>query len=156
MRAGAAGASVRALRGLPVRDPDGCPVELRPAVDPADLRVPEEVLVVAVGVVVGARVGAAALLPLDPAEQHARGELEAAFELERLGQLAVEDVALVLDDDALVALEEPVDDRDLLLHLLLATEDAEVLEHRRAQVLADLPGPLAVAPLEECRELRVG
>ena len=42
---------------------------------------------------------------------------------------------------------------DLLLHLALAAEDAEVLEHRRAELLADLPRPLAAAV--RAREQRV-
>ena len=75
-----------------------------------------------------------------PGLHHARGEVEHVAELDRLRQVAVEDLALVLDHDAaLVALAQLVEDLDLLRHLLLAAEDAEVLEHRGAEVVADLP-----------------
>src|SRR5947199_311919 len=80
-----------------------------------------------------------------PRLQHARREVEAVAELDRLGQVGVEEVALVLHDDTLgVALAEALDDLDLLLHLVAVAEDTEVLEHRRAEVVADLEGPLAV------------
>src|SRR5581483_5359576 len=70
---------------------------------------------------------------------------------------AVEDLALVLDDDAaVVALLELLEDLDLRGHLVLAAEDAEVLEHGRSQVLADLPRPLALADVEQRLELALG
>src|SRR2546421_549307 len=69
-----------------------------------DERVAEEVLVVPVGIVVGPRVRAAALAAGQACDDHALGEVEQETELERLRQVAVEDVALVVDDDALVAL----------------------------------------------------
>ena len=65
-------------------------------------RVLHEVLVVSVGEVGRARVGAARLLAGEPRLEHARGEVEQIAELDRLGQVAVEDGALVLDDDAAV------------------------------------------------------
>ena len=116
----------------------------------------EEVLVVAVGEVVRARVRAAALLAGEPADDHARGELEHEAELERLGQVAVEDLALVLDDDALVALAQALDDRPLLLHQLLAAEDAEVLVHRRRELVADPPGTLALGAVEQRLQVALG
>ena len=73
-----------------------------------------------------------------------RGEVEQVAELDRLRQVAVEHLALVLDHDApLVALAQLADHLDLLLHLLGVPEDAEVLEHRLAELVADLPRPLA-------------
>src|SRR5262249_17364130 len=136
--------SVRPRRGLPLRDRHRLPVEPRRVVLPRDEGVPEEVLVVTVGVIVRSSVGAAALLPCEAGDDHARGELEQVVELECLREIGVEHVALVLDDDALVPLPELVDDRTLLEHLLLAAEDAEVLVHRRRELVADLPRALAL------------
>ena len=124
--------------------------ELRRAVDPRRDRVLHEVLVVALGEVGRARVGAARLLARDPGLEHAGAEVEQVAELDRLGQVAVEDGALVLDHDAaVVPPPELVDDPDLLLHLVRVAEDAEVLEHRLAELVADLPRPLAVLDGEE-------
>ena len=53
---------------------------------------------------------AAALLAREARDEHAGGELEQEPELERLRQVVVEDLALVVDDDALVALTEVADD----------------------------------------------
>src|SRR4029077_9526729 len=109
-----------------------------------------EVLVVADGVIVGTRVSTTALLARDTGLQHARREVDHVAELDRLCQVAVEDLAFVLDDDtALVSLTELVDDLDLTGHLLLAAEDAEVLEHRRAEVVPDLPRPFPARDIEQ-------
>src|SRR6478736_2677838 len=102
---------------------------------------PHVVLVVAAREVVGACVGAAALLARYPGLDHAVGELEQEPELERLGEVTVEDVPLVFDDDVLEALAEAGDDLLLAKHLVLAPEDAEVLVHRLAELVADPPGP---------------
>src|SRR4051794_23781165 len=72
-----------------------------------------------------------------PCTRRARGESRA----KRLRQVVVEDLALVVDDDALVALAQVADDPLLLLHLVLAAEDAEVLVHRLGELVAHLPGP---------------
>ncbi len=127
-----------------------------PPVLPGDDRVAQEVLVVAVGEVVGPRVRAAALLAREPGDDHAVGELEQEAELERLGEVVVEHLALVVDDDALVALAQAGDDLPLLLHLLLAAEDAEVLVHRRGELVADRPRALALVPVEQRLELGLG
>src|SRR5581483_7525143 len=63
--------------------------------------------------------------------------------------------ALVLDHDVAIALAEALDDLDLVRHLLLTAEDGEVLEHRRPELLPELPGTLAVLALEELLELRL-
>ena len=84
------------------------------------------------------------------------GELEQEAELERLRQVAVEDVALVLDDDALVALAEPVDDLALLLHLVLAAEDAEVLVHRLASSSRIRQGRSPSRAVEQRLQLALG
>ena len=68
------------------------------------------VRVVAVGEVVRPRVGAAALLSGQARDDHAVGELEQEAEFERLRQVGVEDVALVVDGHPLVALAETLDD----------------------------------------------
>src|SRR6266545_5910391 len=109
---------------------------------------PHVVVIVAVRVVVRPRVGTAALLAGEPGDDHAVGELEQEAELERLRQVAVEHVALVLDDDTLEAIAKARDDLLLAEHLLLAPEDPEVLVHRLAELVADLPGPLAVGAVE--------
>ena len=123
---------------------------------PARDRVLDEVLVVSVGIVVRARVGAAALLAGDSGLEHACGDVEQVAELDRLRQVAVEDLALVLDDDLRVALAQALDDPDLLLHLILAAEDAEVLEHRLAELVADLPRALPLRPAEQLLQLALG
>ena len=72
-----------------------------------DHRVPEEVLVVAVrDSRTAARARRGSPSARGPATTMHCGELEQEAELERLRQVAVEDVALVLDDDALVALAQ--------------------------------------------------
>ena len=53
-----------------------------------------KLLVVAVGEVVRAGVRAAALLAREPGDDHAVGELEQESELERLGEVVVEDSPL--------------------------------------------------------------
>src|SRR5205085_9837167 len=45
------------------------------------------------------------------------------------------------------------DDLALLLHLLLAPEDAEVLVHRLGELVADLPRALAVRTIEQLLQL---
>src|SRR5438128_9272295 len=100
--------------------------------------------------------GAAALLALDSTDHHAGPEVEQEAELERLREVVVEHLALVLDDDPLVALAQPFDDLTLLAHLVLATEDAEVLVHGRGQLVPDRPGPLAVPAVEQLLELALG
>src|SRR5436189_5079318 len=112
---------------LPLGHGHGLPVDSRAAVDPPDERVLQIMLVVAVGIVVRSRVRAPALLALDAARNHAGGEVEQEPELERLREIVVEDVALVLDDYPLVAFPESLDDLPLLSPLLLAAEDAKVL-----------------------------
>src|SRR2546421_646564 len=99
---------------------------------------------------------ATALLAREAGDDHALGELEQKPELERLGEIAVEDRPLVLDVDVRVALAEAGDDLALARHLLLAAEDAEVLVHGRRQLVADLPGPLAGRAIEEVRQLPFG
>ena len=96
---------------------------------------------------------AAALLPREPGLDHARRELEEEAELQGLGEIVVEDVALVVHDDPLVALGEGGDDLALALHLRLAAEDAEVLVHRRRHLVPDRVGALAVGAVEELVEL---
>ena len=91
-----------------------------------------------------------------PDYDHALGELEQEAELERLRQVAVEDVALVFDHDPLEALAQAGDDLPLLLHLLLAPEDAEVVVHRLAELVADLPWPLALGAVEQRPQLPLG
>src|SRR6186997_2465706 len=113
----------------------------------------QEVLVVAVREVVRPGVGATALLPGQPGLDHAGRELQKEAELERLREIVVENVALVVDDDALVALAEAGDDLPLALHLLLATENAEVLVHRRRHLVADRMRPLALGSVEELVDL---
>src|SRR5581483_7246491 len=76
------------------------------AVLPAGDRVVHEILVVARREVVRARMGAAALLARETCGDHAERGVEHVPELDRLCEVAVEDVALVLDDDVLVPLAE--------------------------------------------------
>src|SRR5690348_9966868 len=99
--------SVLALLWLPLGHAHRLPRELRNAVDEADDRVLHEVLVVAHGVIVGARMRAAALLALDAGDDHALGEVEKEAELDRLRQVAVEDLALVLDERTPIAIAQP-------------------------------------------------
>src|SRR4051794_6578642 len=94
------GPLVRPLLRRPFRRRDRPPLEPRRAVLPADDRVLQEVHVVAVGIVVRPRMRAAALLAREAGHDHAVGELEQEAELERLREVAVEDLALVLDVDA--------------------------------------------------------
>src|SRR4029078_10403764 len=109
-----------------------------------------EVLVVALGKVRRPRGSTARLLARDTCLKHARTEVEEIAELDRLGEVAVEDGALVLDHHApVVPPAELVDDPDLRLHLVRVAEDAEVLEHRLAELVADLPRPLAVRDAEK-------
>src|SRR5262249_24679274 len=139
---------------LPLRHRDRLPAEPGRAVGvERDERVPEVVLVVAVGIVVRPGVSASALLARDTADGHAVRELEQEAELDRLRQVAVEHVALVVDHDVLVALAEVGHDLALLLHLRLAPEDAEVLVHRLGESVANDPRTLAVASLEQRAEL---
>src|SRR5580765_6989452 len=99
---------------------------------------------------------AATLLPRESGDDHALRELEEVAELESLRQVAVEDLALVLDVDACVTLAQAGDDLALPLHLFLAPEDAEVLVHRRRELVADLPRALARLALEQGVELSLG
>src|SRR6478672_1187121 len=141
-RAGAGGARgplVLPLLRLPLRDGDVAPLQLGAAVVvERDDRVLHVVLIIAVGVVVRTGVCAAALLAREARNDHALGELEQESKLERLRQVVVEDLPLVLDDDALEALAQPRDDLPLPLHLVLSAEDAEVLVHRLRELVADL------------------
>src|SRR3954451_3527158 len=148
--------SVRPLLREVLREPDVLVREHRPVGRPAGARMLHEVLVVARREVLRARVGAPALLARLARLEHARGEVEAVAELDRLREVGVEELALVLDDDALgVALAEALDDLDLVLHLVAVAEDAEVLEHRGAEVVADLERPLAVLHVEHRLDLRL-
>ena len=109
----------------------------------------EEVLVVSIREVVRPRVRAAALLAGESRNDHAVRQLKQELELERLRQVVVEDLALVVDDDVLVALAQRLDDLSLFFHLILAPEDAEVLVHRPGKLLADAPRALAVRTVEQ-------
>src|SRR5215212_5134878 len=100
--------------------------------------------------------GAPALLARDPGLEHARGDVEEIAELDRLREIGVEDVALVLDDNVRVPLAEALDDSDLLQHLILPAEDAEVLQHRLPQLVADLPRALAARAAEQLLQLALG
>src|SRR5437660_557951 len=100
--------------------------------------------------------GAPALLAGKSAHDHALGELEQEAELERLRQIIVEDIALVVDNDALVALAQAGDDLALLAHLILLAEDPEVLVHRLGELVADRPRTLAVAAVEQNLEVALG
>src|SRR5205807_9135767 len=102
------------------------PVELGLTGRPAHDRVLQVLLVVAVREVVWTGMGAAALLAREARDDHAVRQLEEEAELERLREVVVEDLALVVDDHARVALPQVADDPLLLLHLVLAPEDAEV------------------------------
>src|SRR5262249_60363312 len=115
----------------------------------ASERVAEEVLVVAFREIVRARVRASALLAGEAGDDHAVGELEQEAELQSLGEIGVEHLSPVVDDDPLVALSQAGDDLALELHLLLAPEHAEVLVHRGGEHVADLPGPLALLAAEQ-------
>src|SRR5438128_1936353 len=141
---------------LPSRDRDRLPVELRTTVGPPHDGVLEEVLVVTAGVVVRARVRAPAFFARNPRLDHARGEIEQVAELERLRQVAVENLSLVLDDYARVALTQRVHDLPLLLHLLFAAEDAEVPVHRLGELVADRPRPLSLRAVEQAPQLDIG
>src|SRR5579862_3264918 len=145
--------SIGPLGRLPARDRHRLPVELGFPLGPRDHRMAEEARVVAVREVVRPRVRAAALLARKPRLDHARGEVEQVAELERLRQVAVEDLALVLHDDVREALAQVVDNASLLQHLPLAAEDAEVLVHRLRQFVADRPRPLAVTAAEQLGEV---
>ena len=74
----------------------------------------------------------------------------------RLREIAVEDVPFVLDGHALVALPQALDDLPLLAHLLLAAEDAEVLVHRRGELVPDRPWPFSLAAVEQLLQLTLG
>src|SRR3954470_16619594 len=136
-------ASVLPLLGLVLRDANRARRELDAVSAPPRDRVLHEVRVVAGRIVVRARVRAAALLAPDAGLDHAKGGVEHVAELDRLREVAVEDLALVLDVDVPVALAQVGEDLELPHHLLLLPEDAEVLEHRLAELVADLPRPLA-------------
>src|SRR5215211_7443463 len=82
--------SVRTLTRLPLRHRHRRPVESRPVVLPRHDRMPQVVLVVAVRVVVRPRVRAAALLARQARDDHAVRQLEQEAELERLGEVVVE------------------------------------------------------------------
>ena len=116
----------------------------------------EEVLVVALGEVARAGVGAAALPPLHPGGDHTDGQIEQVAELERLGEVAVEDLAAVVDEHLAVALAQAFQDLELAAHLALFAEDAEVLVHRGAQLVADRARALAFAAIEQLRQLALG
>src|SRR5215211_1868304 len=149
--------SVLPLHGLPFRNRNRLPLQpRRPVRVKVDERVLHVVLVVALRVVVGTRVGAAALLAGEAGDDHAAREVEQEAELERLRQVAVEQVALVVQDDALVALTQLLDELALPDHLLLAPEHAEVLVHRLRQLVADRPRPLALVAVEQRLQLALG
>src|SRR5207247_10802273 len=108
--------SVLPFLGLPLRHRHRLPVQYRMISDPADDRVLHEVLVVALRIIVRTRVGAPALLALEARADHGGRAPPHVAELARLRQVVVEDLALVLDDDVLVALAQAADDPLLLLH----------------------------------------
>src|SRR5512132_4277135 len=142
--------SVLPLLRLPLGHRDWLPAQLRPPIIvESDQRVLEEASVVAVRIVVRPRVRTATLLARDARDDHAVGEVEQELELERLRQIVVEDLTLVVDNDALVALAQAGDDLTLSQHLILAPENAEVLMHRLRQLVADFPRTLAAVPLEQ-------
>ncbi len=97
-----------------------------------------------------------ALLSGDSGDEHGVRDVKEKAELERLGQVVVEDRTLIVDENALVTLAERVDDFTLPLHLLRAAEDAEVFVHRQAKLVADPPRALAVRPIEQFRQLAPG
>src|SRR5512133_138081 len=149
--------SVRPLLRLPLRHRDGLPAQLRPPIIvESDQRVLEEASVVAVRIVVRPSVRTATLLARDARDDHAVGEVEQELELERLRQIVVEELTLVVDDDALVTLAEAGDDLALSQHLVLAPEDAEVLVHRLRKLVADPPRTLAAIPLEQRLQIALG
>jgi phosphate starvation-inducible PhoH-like protein len=83
------------------------------------------------------RVRTAALFALDAARNHARGQLEQETELERLREIVVEDVALVLDDHALDLLdkgEARVAEREATPQPEDAQAEAMALRTRRADL----------------------
>ena len=101
--------------------------------------------------------GTARLLPREAGLEHHRGEVEQVAQLDRLRQVAVEHGALVLDHDpAIVAGLQLADHLDLLLHPLGIPEDAEVLEHRLAELVADLPRPLTGRVVQQPLDPRLG
>src|SRR5581483_4530788 len=145
--------SVLPLLWFPFGHSHRLPGELRRAVDETNDRVLEELLVVPFRIVVRARVRTTALLPFDAGDDHGLGEVEQKAELDRLRQIAVEHLALVVDHHAPVAVAKPGHDLPLLLHLTLPTEDAEVLVHRAGELVANAPRPLTVVALEQRRQL---
>src|SRR4051794_26412145 len=146
-------ASVLPLLGLPLRHAHRRRGQFDTAVLPARDRVHHEVLVVARRMVVRAGVGASAFLAPDAALDHAERRVEHVAELDRLRQVAVEDVALVFDVDVLVPLAQLEEDLALPHHLRLLAEDREVVEHRRPELVANLPRALAVLTVEELAQL---
>src|SRR5262249_31353060 len=137
-------ASIGPFLGPPFGHRHRSPVEHEALVGDAYERVPEKILVVAFREIVRPRMRAPALLAGEARDDHGVGELEQEAELESLGEVGVEHLPSVVDDDPLVALPQACDDLALELHLLLAPEDAEVLVHRGSERVADLPGPLAL------------
>src|SRR4051812_33750708 len=97
--------------------------------------------------------GATALPAPDAALDHAQSSVEHVPELDRLSQVGVEDVALVLDIDVLVPLAQLEQDLALAHHLVLLAEHREVVEHRRPELLADLPRALTGRPVEQRAQL---
>src|SRR5712691_769402 len=148
--------SVLPFLRLPFRHDDRSPLQCRATVDPAHDRVLHVVLVVPVRVVVRSGVRAPALLAGEAGDDRGVGELDQEPELERLRQVGVEDVALVVDDHVLIPLAQAGDDLALPLHLILAAEDAEVLVHRRRELVADRPRALAAPTVEQRLQLLVG
>src|SRR3954452_11516843 len=103
-------ASVLPLLGLVLRDANRARRELDAIAAPSRDRVLHEVRVVAGRIVVRARVRAAALLAPDAGLDHAKRGVEHVSELDRLREVAVEVLALVLYVDVLVALTEVGED----------------------------------------------
>src|SRR6185503_17828286 len=85
--------SVRPHHGLPLRRTYFSVRQPRCAIVPGRDRVLHEVLVVALGKVRRPRVSTARLLARDTCLKHAGAEVEQIAELDRLGQVAVEDGA---------------------------------------------------------------
>src|SRR5206468_11615620 len=91
-----------------------------------------------------------------PALDHAQRRVEHVAELDRLREVAVEDVALVLDVDVVVPLSQLEQDLALAHHLVLLAEDGEVVEHGRSELLPNLPRTLAGRPVEQRAQLPLG
>src|SRR5439155_12468814 len=108
-------ASVLSLRRFPLGHRDRLPIQLRAPVHPANEGVLEEIDVVSLRTVVRPGVCTATFLARETRDHHAIGQLEQEAELERLREVAVEDLPLVLDVNIAVPLAQAGDDLTLPL-----------------------------------------